>query len=345
MRSLARKLLLILRTKLLVKSVQGCPASRWPNPVVSSPNAGPLVSGPCSFDCSTQPTSKREVKGSSWNVNRGPARMTVTLKLQLVTDPHESLAVAVTVVVPSGNRLPLGGLAERYGEASHPPLALQVKYTTTPLVLVVVTVRLDEQFTARGGRATVTLKLQLVTDPQESLAVAVTVVLPSGNRLPLGGLAERYGEPSQPPLAAQVKYAMAPFELVADTVRLDEQFTARGGRTTVTSKLQLVTNPQESLAVAVTVVLPSGNRLPLGGLAKRYGEPSQPPLAVQVKYTRVPLVLVVVTVRFEEQFTARGGRTTVTSKLQLVTDPQESAAVAVTVVVPSGNQLPLGGLA
>jgi len=51
------------------------------------------------------------------------------------------------------------------------------------------------------------------------------------------------------------------------------------------------------------------------------------------------------TVRFEEQFTVSGGRTTVTSKLQLVTDPQESLAVVVTVVVPRGKSVPLGGLA
>ena len=60
---------------------------------------------------------------------------------------------------------------------------------------------------------------------------------------------------------------MAPFELVADTVRFEEQYSAMGRAITVTSKLQLVTDPQASPAVVVTVVVPIGKKLPLGGLA------------------------------------------------------------------------------
>jgi len=151
------------------------------------------------------------------------------------------------------------------------------------LVLVVVTVRFEEHVTLSGGSATVTLKLQLVIDPQGSLAVVVTVVVPRGKRLPLGGLANREGGGAQPPLAEQVKKTTAPFELVAMTVRFEGQFTLSGGSATVTSKLQLVIDPQESLAVAVTVVVPRGKRVPLGGLAERYGGGSHPPLAEQVK--------------------------------------------------------------
>jgi hypothetical protein len=47
-------------------------------------------------------------------------------------------------------------------------------------------------------------------------------------------------------------------------------------------KVQLVSVPQVSLAVAVTVVVPIGNVLPLGGLAVKYGGGLQPPLAVTV---------------------------------------------------------------
>ena len=49
--------------------------------------------------------------------------LTVTVKLQLVLLPHESLAVAKTVVVPIGNVLPLGGLALTNGGGEQPPLA------------------------------------------------------------------------------------------------------------------------------------------------------------------------------------------------------------------------------
>jgi hypothetical protein len=62
-----------------------------------------------------------------------------------------------------------------------------------------------------------------------------------------------------------LKYTVAPLELVAITVRFEEQFSTIGGLTTVTVKLQLVVLPQPSLAVVVTVVVPIGKVLPLGG--------------------------------------------------------------------------------
>ena len=52
--------------------------------------------------------------------------LTVTVKLQLVLFPQVSLAVLKTVVVPIGNVLPLGGLAETNGGGLQPPLAVTV---------------------------------------------------------------------------------------------------------------------------------------------------------------------------------------------------------------------------
>jgi hypothetical protein len=49
--------------------------------------------------------------------------LTVTVKLQLVELPQESLTKQVTVVVPMGKVLPLGGLQLGVGEGSQPPLA------------------------------------------------------------------------------------------------------------------------------------------------------------------------------------------------------------------------------
>jgi hypothetical protein len=46
------------------------------------------------------------------------------VKLQFVELPQESLAVAITVVVPTGKVLPLGGLAVTNGGGLQPPLAL-----------------------------------------------------------------------------------------------------------------------------------------------------------------------------------------------------------------------------
>jgi len=70
---------------------------------------------------------------------------------------------------------------------------------------------------------TVTVKLQWADAPQLSLAVVITVVVPTGNQLPLGGVASIVGGGLQPPEAEQVKKTVAPFELVAITVRFEEQ--------------------------------------------------------------------------------------------------------------------------
>ena len=102
----------------------------------------------------------------------------MTVKLQLVLVPQLSLAVVNTVVVPIGNVLPLGGMALTDGGGLQPPLAELLKNTTAPFELVAVTVMLDEQVRTIGGRVTVTVKLQLVLLPHESLAVVNTVVVP-----------------------------------------------------------------------------------------------------------------------------------------------------------------------
>ena len=73
---------------------------------------------------------------------------------------------------------------------------------------------------------------------------------------------------------------MAPPGPVAVTVMFDGQEMINCG-STVTVKLHVALLPQVSLAVAVTVVVPTGNVLPLGGLAMTVGG-VQPPLAVTV---------------------------------------------------------------
>jgi len=75
---------------------------------------------------------------------------------------------------------------------------------------------------------TVTVKLQTLVWSQASVAVTFTVVVPTGNVLPLGGLAEMDSLP-QPPLALTEKNSGAPLELVATAKRLLEQLRMRGG--------------------------------------------------------------------------------------------------------------------
>ena len=69
-------------------------------------------------------------------------------------------------------------------------------------------------------------------------------------------------------------------QLVALTTMFEEQVnTTAGHGLTVTVKLQLVLLPQPSLAVQVTVVVPIGKVLPLGGLQVTLGGGRQPPVA------------------------------------------------------------------
>ncbi len=100
-----------------------------------------------------------------------------------------------------------------------------------PLALVAFTVMLLEQVSTMGTLLwrTVTVKLQLVNVPHESVAVQLTVVVPSRKLLPLGGLQTREGGGLQPPLAELEKKTVAPLGLVADTVILEEQFNTNGG--------------------------------------------------------------------------------------------------------------------
>jgi hypothetical protein len=67
-----------------------------------------------------------------------------------------------------------------------------------------VTVIFDEQVNCIGGRVTVTVKVQLVLVPHVSLAVHVTVLVPTGNVLPLGGSHVRLGGGLHPPLAVEL---------------------------------------------------------------------------------------------------------------------------------------------
>ncbi len=154
--------------------------------------------------------------------------MTVTLKLQVADWPPASVAVQVTVVIPIGNVLPVGGL-QMTATGRQPPLAEPVKFTTAPAALVAVAVRSDEPVSTIGGRGlTVTVKLPVAVWPHASVAVQVTVVVPSGNVLPLDGL-QFIVTGAHPPLAELVSFTTAPAALVAVTVGFDEPVRTIGG--------------------------------------------------------------------------------------------------------------------
>jgi hypothetical protein len=123
--------------------------------------------------------------------------VTVTVNVQRLVLPLASVAVLVTVVVPTGNVLPLSRLLTTF---ITPQLsaALTVKVTLLRLhrPASVENTRLPGQvITGFSASVTVTVKLQLVVLPLASVAVFVTVVVPTGNVLPLALLLTRFVTP------------------------------------------------------------------------------------------------------------------------------------------------------
>jgi hypothetical protein len=77
--------------------------------------------------------------------------VTVTVKVQgALTLPHESCAVLVTVVTPSGKWKPDGGMEVMMGDPSQLSFAVTVKLTTVPPVPVHATVIEGGQVTVGG---------------------------------------------------------------------------------------------------------------------------------------------------------------------------------------------------
>jgi len=120
------------------------------------------------------------------------SRLIVTVKVQVVRFVQSSMAVQVTVVVPTGKGLPDGGEQDTATLASALSVAVGVENVTG-------TVEATPQIGAlrRGGHsmtggivscATVTRKLQVSRSPQRLVAVHVTVVVPRMNSAPDGGL-------------------------------------------------------------------------------------------------------------------------------------------------------------
>jgi hypothetical protein len=116
---------------------------------------------------------------------------TLTVKLHVALLPLASVAVLVTVIVPTGKLLPLAGTL-----TTLTPGQLSVAVTTNVTLLEHVpantfTTRLVEQVIAGNCVSlTVTVKLHVALLPLLSCAVLVTVVTPTGNAKPLDGVLE-----------------------------------------------------------------------------------------------------------------------------------------------------------
>src|SRR5205814_984916 len=139
-------------------------------------------------------------------------------------------------------------------------LAVAVKLAGAPAALVASKFMLAGQLTVGGVvSCTVTLKELMPTLPWPSLAVQVTVVIPIAKVAPGAGLQLTETEPAQTSLALVVNVTVAPAAPVASVVMFPGTVTAGGVVSwTVTVKEFMPMLPVGSVAVQVTVVVPSG---------------------------------------------------------------------------------------
>src|SRR4051794_35822934 len=75
---------------------------------------------------------------------------TVTVKLHWLVLPHSSAATHVTVVTPSGNTEPEGGLQVMITGPTQLSVAVTAKFTTAPLVSQALATRLVGQWMTGG---------------------------------------------------------------------------------------------------------------------------------------------------------------------------------------------------
>jgi len=146
---------------------------------------------------------------------------------------------------------------------------------------------------------TVTVKDAVPVLPWLSVEVQVTVVVPNENVAPELGLQVGVSDPSKLSVALAEKVTAAPLGLVASTVMLPGTITIGGvasTSTTVTLKDAVAVFPCASVALQVTVVVPTGKVLPELGLQLGVSAPSTLSVALAVYVTGTPLALVALTV-------------------------------------------------
>ena len=197
----------------------------------------------------------------------GVVSCTVTVKLQLLLLPPESLETQFTTVRPGAKVVPEAGVQTSTGLASQISEVVTTNVPTAPAELVHSSRRFVEQvIEGKVVSTTKTVKEQVLLLPLASVATQRTVDTPGGKVLPETGEQTSDGAESQKSEAEATYVATVPAELVHSTRRLEEQ-TIKGAvvSRTVTVKLHRLLLPLTSTTEHPTVVVPIGNRLPGAG--------------------------------------------------------------------------------
>jgi len=197
----------------------------------------------------------------------GSVSITVTVKVQRLVLPLESVATQVTMVAPRAKRVPDGGAQTNVAEPQLSEAAGENEtiWSHRPGVLL-VRMFAGQVITGGSRSCTITRKAHAAVFPLGSLAVQFTVFVPLGKVLPEGGT-QVTGTLPQLSVAVTLNVATASHLPVAVfRVRsAGQEMTGRSLSFTVTLNAQVCSLPLLSRAVQTTVFVPFAKRVPEGG--------------------------------------------------------------------------------
>ena len=151
----------------------------------------------------------------------GVVSSTVTMKWSPETFPEASVAAQLTVVVPTGKVEPEEGSHSTTGLGSTESVAMLVKITSAPSLLLASVLKLAGRVSKGGVMSlTVTGKLPLLVFPASSVAVHTTRVVPKLNSESEEGLHVTTGSGSTISVATASNETLTPVGPVASTVML-----------------------------------------------------------------------------------------------------------------------------
>ena len=316
---------------------------------VTAPQLSAVVGTPrFTFVATQRPAAVATVTRAGHPSVGGSGSVTVTVNWHVLVLPLASTAVFVTVVTPTGNALPLVRLLVTFVT---PQLSLALTVNCTLLRLHRPASALNTRFVGHmsvGGCAsrTITSCTQFAVLLLPSHAVHTTTFVPTGKVV--GALFVTVTVPQLSAVTGRPKFTFvaAHNPAAAFTVTLLGHTNVGGSASvTVTVNVQLAVFPLASVAVFVTVVVPTGNVLPLATLLVTFVTP-QLSLAFTVNTTllRLHRPASVLNTRFVGHVsTGFCVSVTVTVNRHVLVFPLASTAVFVTVVTPTGNVLPLAG--
>ena len=186
----------------------------------------------------------------------GVVSRTVTVEDAEPRLPKASVVLQVTVVVPNGKVEPDAGEHVEGRDPLTMSMAVAENVATAPVGLVASRVTGNPDIDTNGGvvSRTVTMENAEPMLPAASVAVHLTLVIPSGKVVPEGGEQDVVSDPLTMSVADEEKVATAPLGPVASRVVGSPDIVTTGGvvSKTITMKLALALLFEESVAVHMT---------------------------------------------------------------------------------------------